>query len=159
DLGTQALTERVRKLRAGLDRSTGRGFVLLGENQAATPNFLPFDLIAAHELYAALFGPVEDLITDKRLLIVPSGPLTSLPFHVLVTERPKQGVPDSVEGYAATAWLAKRNAITIVPSVANYETLRQNALGAPAPDPYLGFGNPLLVGRSGDRRAWSIRSC
>jgi CHAT domain-containing protein len=47
---------------------------------------LPFDLARAHELYKALLGSVEDLIKDKHLLIVPSGPLTSLPFHVLVTE-------------------------------------------------------------------------
>ena len=34
-----------------------------------------FDLAAAHELFVALFGPVEALIKDKPLLfIVPSGP-------------------------------------------------------------------------------------
>ena len=46
------------------------------------PDPLPFDPGMAHELYEALFGQVEDLIRGKRLLIVPSGPLTSLPFHV-----------------------------------------------------------------------------
>jgi hypothetical protein len=49
---------------------------------------LPFDLGRAHELYKALLGPVEDMIGGKHLLIVPSGPLTSLPFGVLVTEAP-----------------------------------------------------------------------
>ena len=33
-------------------------------------------LARAHELYKALLGPAEDLIRGKRLLIVPSGPLT-----------------------------------------------------------------------------------
>jgi hypothetical protein len=28
-----------------------------------------------------LLGPTEDLIKDKHLLIVPSGPLTGLPFN------------------------------------------------------------------------------
>ena len=32
-----------------------------------------FDLARAHELYKALFGPVEDLIKGKHLLIVPRG--------------------------------------------------------------------------------------
>ena len=50
---------------------------------------LPFDLARAHELYIGLLGPVEDLIKDKHLLVVPSGPLTSLPFNVLVTEPPE----------------------------------------------------------------------
>ena len=48
---------------------------------------LPFDTARAHALYKALFGGVEDLIRDKHLLIVPSGPLTQLPFQVLVTAR------------------------------------------------------------------------
>src|SRR5262249_23681930 len=43
-----------------------------------------FDLAAAHELYGVLFGPVEALIKDKRhVFMVPSGPLTALPFHLL----------------------------------------------------------------------------
>jgi CHAT domain-containing protein len=49
---------------------------------------LPFDLARAHKLHAALFGEVEDLIKGKHLLIVPSGPLTQLPFQILVTALP-----------------------------------------------------------------------
>jgi hypothetical protein len=47
---------------------------------------LPFDLGRAHKLYKALFGQVEELIENNRLLIVPSGSLTQLSFQVLVTE-------------------------------------------------------------------------
>ena len=37
----------------------------------------------------ALLGPIEALVKDKRqLLVVPSGPLTALPFHLLVTDKP-----------------------------------------------------------------------
>ncbi len=46
---------------------------------------LPFDLGTAHELYQVLLAPFADLTSGKSLIIVPSGPLTSLPFHVLVT--------------------------------------------------------------------------
>src|SRR5262249_9528731 len=42
----------------------------------------------AHGLYKALLGPVRDIIKDKRLIVVPSGPLASLPFNVLVIELP-----------------------------------------------------------------------
>jgi CHAT domain-containing protein/uncharacterized protein HemY len=166
ELGAKGLSARVQKLRAGLDhsnraaRSSGeRAAVQLGRVGPAH-NFLPFDLGIAHELYAALLGPFEDLIKDKQLLIVPSGPLTSLPFHVLVTEKPDKAIPNTVEGYAKAAWLAKRNALTVLPSVASLAALRRHAKGGRAPEPYLGFGNPLLVGASGvDRRAWSAQSC
>jgi hypothetical protein len=36
---------------------------------------LPFDYVRAHKLFKALFGEVVDLIKDKQLLLVPSGPL------------------------------------------------------------------------------------
>jgi CHAT domain len=53
-----------------------------------------FDLGLAHELYETLIGPVEGLIRDKHhLIVVPSGPLTALPFHLLVTEKPAVAVP------------------------------------------------------------------
>jgi len=164
---TRVITQLVQVLRAGLDRSAAavradskRAAVQLGEASPTTPGFLPFNLAVAHELYTALFGQIEDLIEDKQLLIVPSGPLTSLPFHVLVTAKPDQAVPDTVEGYAAAPWLAKRNAITVLPSVASLSALRRHARADRSPDPYLGFGNPLLLGPSGtDRRAWLVKSC
>jgi hypothetical protein len=67
----------------------GAGDVCPGRRAVPARSFLGFDLAVAHELYAALFGQIEDLIKGKQLVIVPSGPLTSLPFHVLVTEQPK----------------------------------------------------------------------
>jgi len=79
---------------------------------------------------------------------------------VLVTEKPAKAIPNRIEGYAAVAWLAKRNAITVLPSVASLKALRQHAKRSPAANPYIGFGNPLLTGASGaDRRAWPNQSC
>src|SRR5262249_26382820 len=87
-LGTKALTERVTTLRCGLDdeewvgiEKPARCAKLLNVAKPEEKDPLPFSLGIAHELYQALFGPVEDLIKGKHLLIVPSGPLTSLPFH------------------------------------------------------------------------------
>ena len=51
-----------------------------------------FDLDAANQLYMLLLAPVEALVKDKgHLLVVPSGPLTALPFHLLVTDKPAAG--------------------------------------------------------------------
>ena len=167
-LNSKELTTRVAALRCGLDylgewrgEAAGKCFELLrparrpGEAAA-----LPFDLARAHELYTALFGSVEDLIAGKHLLIVPSAPLTSLPFHVLVAEPPPVAIPAEAGGYARAAWLARRAAITVLPSVASLKALRQFAKQSRATDPFVGFGNPLLTGSDGtDRTAWTKQSC
>ena len=187
DLGTKALTERVAALRCGLDSTNwvdasgwseatedakrrkeaqitrrGRCKQLVGVevSDSAPP---PFDLAKAHELYQALFGQVEDLIKDKHLLIAPSGPLTQLPFQVLVTEKPGLTKATLTEDYARAQWLARRHAITVLPSVASLKTLRRDAKPSQATSPYIGFGNPLLDGdparltRLADRRALEKR--
>jgi hypothetical protein len=89
---------------------------------------------------------VEDLIKGKYLLIVPAGPLTSLPLNVLVTRPPKTAIPDKVAGYREVAWLGARQPVSVLPSVASLRTLRQFAKVSRATKPYLGIGNPLLDG-------------
>ena len=106
---------------------------------------LPFDLTRAHQLYQALFGQVEDLIKGKHLLIVPSGPLTQLPFHVLVTEQPDLAATGT-DAFRRAAWLAKSNSITVLPSVSSLKALREHAKTSHATKPFVGFGNPLLDG-------------
>ena len=62
---------------------------------------------------------------DKRsLLIVPSGALTALPFHLLVTEKPAAAIPEKLDGYRDAAWLLKRHAVSVLPSVASLKSLR-----------------------------------
>jgi CHAT domain-containing protein len=91
---------------------------------------------------------------------VPSGALTALPFQVLVNEKPSAAIPADTVGYANAAWLARRHAITVLPSVASLKTLRQFAKPSKATEPYIGFGNPLLTGPDGrDRRAWARQTC
>ena len=101
---------------------------------------LPFNLSRSFDLYAALFGGIEDLIQGKSLMIVPSGPLTSLPFQVLVTEAPNN------RPYAKAPWLIRKHALTILPSVASLTTLRRNSKPSVASDPFIGYGNPVLSG-------------
>ena len=112
----------------------------------------------AHALYRDLFGGIEDLIQGKRLLIVPSGALTQLPFEVLVTAKPDETLP-RFEAYKKAAWLGQRQAITILPSVGSLKALRA-AKASAAPEPFAGFGNPLLTGEDGtDRSAWDEQDC
>jgi CHAT domain-containing protein/tetratricopeptide (TPR) repeat protein len=163
------ISAHVASLRCGLDAaaweandgSTCAGLLKIGyqaaDMEAGKP--LPFDLDKAHALYRALLAPLEDIIANKHLLIVPSGSLTSLPFQVLVTAKPSDpGQGDS--GYATAAWLIKRQAITVLPSVASLAALRKFAKTSAATQPFIGFGNPLLQGPNrNDRRAWERQSC
>jgi CHAT domain-containing protein/tetratricopeptide (TPR) repeat protein len=158
-LGTESLRERVTTLRCGLDRDglwswdglRWTGMVepcrQLRPNGLAAGDPLPFDLGYARELYWALLAPFDDLIRGKSLIIVPSGPLTSLPFHVLVTRPPvlDGGVPD----YRKAQWLALKQSVTVLPSVGSLRALRK-LNPSQAREAYLAFGNPLLDGGSGD---------
>ena len=58
------------------------------------------------------------------MLVVPSGALTALPFHLLVTEKPAAAIPDKFDGYREAAWLLKRQAVSVLPSAASLKTLR-----------------------------------
>ena len=97
-------------------------------------------------------GQVEDLIKGKHLLIVPSGPLTSLPLHVLVTEPPKTRDPGNARRLSRHRLARPRQPITVLPSVASLKALRQFAKASRASKPYLGIGNPLLDGPQDDPR-------
>ena len=182
-LGTQALADNVSALRCGLDNSNWRltgGWPsetdqdkvlirhqqkrrerckeLLGGIEVADWQWPPFDLNRAHELYAALLAPFEDLTKAKHLIIVPSGPLASLPFHVLLTKQPNSTL-NGMARYRQAAWLALLQPTTILPSVGSLQTLRRLE-PSKATQPYIAFGNPLLLGRSGtDKSAWEKQSC
>jgi CHAT domain-containing protein len=164
DFGTQALGTQVVALRCGLDQTAwdGEGQSRCGDllHNHTRAETLPFDLKRAYDLYRALFGQAEDLIKDKHLLIVPSGHLTALPFQVLVTTAPKAAIPDSMSGYRGAAWLARQHALTVLPSVASLKALRRFARTSQAKEPFIGFGNPLLLGPYGtNRSAWETQTC
>jgi CHAT domain-containing protein len=123
-----------------------------------TPWQLPFNLELAHELYEKLLGPVADLLRSKqRLIVVPSGTLTSLPFHVLVTEKPLTPVPSHYAGYRDPAWLMKRQAVAVLPSVSSLKALRVLAKHSRADKPFVGFGDPVFSSAARPKRVASIR--
>jgi CHAT domain-containing protein/tetratricopeptide (TPR) repeat protein len=154
--GTEMLRKQVSALRCGLDYTNWTQLALalggrckqLPDVEISGGDLPPFDLERAHALYKTLFDQIEDLIKDRELLIVPSGPLTQLPFQVLVTEPPNTAISKSPKDYRNVAWLARKHAITVLPAVSSLKALRQFAKESHASEPYIGFGNPLLKGES-----------
>ncbi len=142
DLTRAQLNDAVAKLRASVEK------VEIPDRTVAKA----FDLDLAYSLYAALLGPVEKVLPkDAHLIIVPSGPLTSLPPHLLLTEKPteKPTVRDWYSAYRAAPWLMRRHAVTVLPSVTS---LKVRSASLAAPQPFLGFGDPLTEGRSASPR-------
>jgi CHAT domain len=114
---------------------------LLSSNVGRAPNEgeqLPFDLGRAHELY--------DVAIDAAT------------FPNSHHQKTRWSSRDDVLRRAA--WLAKSNAITVLPSVSSLKALRELAKTSRAKNAMIGFGNPLLLGQHGtDRRAWEKQDC
>ncbi|MEN8261774.1 MAG: tetratricopeptide repeat protein, partial [Pseudomonadota bacterium] len=99
DLPLPEAEEIVRELRTGLEPKV----------DGTLPSF---NVALAHQLYQRLFRPALDDITVDHLITVPTGPLLSLPFGLLVTEKPPE-----VSGYdyRQVPWLLRRSAISLLP--------------------------------------------
>ena len=144
-----AIAERVKALRAQIDP---RAYGEKG-GPATGKLYRPFDRQAAFELYQALLGnrAIQSVIKGASTwLIVPSGPMLSLPPGVLVTSPPKGGVAGDgrPEDLRATPWLLRGKALAVLPTVSSLRTLRQlaRASSGAATDPLLAFANPDFGG-------------
>ena len=149
DFGPSTLQREVAALRCGLDAAAWSGegarrcadLLQLPLDKAPKEGEpLPYDVARAHKLYVSLFGEMADRIKGKHLLIVPSGPLTTLPIQALVT------APPASKDLASARWLVHDHAVTVLPSVASLAALRRTAKPSAATKPMIGFGNPLLDG-------------
>ena len=118
--GTAKMADLVHRLRESIEA-----------NDDGIP---PFDVAAAQNLYKATLGPVAPALTGATsLVIVPAGPLLSIPFGVLLTG------PAKANDLAAAPWLIRQAAIAHVPSAANFVSLRKAGRSAGA-RPWFGFG-------------------
>ena len=96
-----------------------------------------------HDLYKNIFAPVlPELAGINHVMVVPSGPLQSLPFGMLVSEAPPQITVD--EDYRKVEWLSKRYAFSVLPSVSSIQAFRQFAKLKSASEPFAGFGDPVI---------------
>lgn len=148
DLSRLEITKIVEDLRAGIDLSNSVG---MGD--------LPtFDVKLAHELYSKLMGPAEGILKGvEHLLVVSSGPLSSLPLNVLVTDKPKINPSSSLfEDYQMAAWLPKKYSLSRLPSVSSLRALRNFPSTQQVEVPLIGFGDPVLTGKAGEVRGLKV---
>jgi CHAT domain-containing protein len=152
--GSKELGEHVAQLRSGLDplaQQDAEG------SSTSRPGILKsFDLERAHRLYQLLLGPVADVVNSKRhLIIVPTGPLTSLPLQVLVKEAPSlAGTPQEI--FRRVPWLIRSHALSVLPSVQSLSALRRLVPTGTATKPFFGVGDPILRGPL-DRQQRSVQ--
>ena len=120
-IGRREMADKVSAFRRGLDVDELARSIADGKP-------VTFNLDTAYQLYAALLRPVEATLKDKTYLaVVPSGALTALPFHLLVTDPVPAGAADSTGAYRDAAWLIRRQAVVVLPSVASLKALRSSA--------------------------------
>ena len=130
------IESKVRKLREAL------------EPQAAMISDIPpFDLDLGYELYSLLLAPVEaGWKSSKSLIVVTNGALGLLPLSLLPTAPAHIDPNDDplFAGYRQVPWLARKYAVTMVPSAAALRTLRQLPPGKPGRGELIAFGDPLF---------------
>jgi CHAT domain-containing protein len=141
-VGFSALEKSVRDLRKGLDLADGQ--------------LRDFDVAAAHKLYTDLIVPVSaSLAGATHLIVVPSGPLLSLPLGLLVTKpapQPQAVAAPEKRDYRPVSFLGKQVPISVLPSMGSLKSLRAVAGRSKAPQPFIGFGDPAFGGAPGDTR-------
>ncbi len=138
-LSLQTAEEEVRELRKPID----------GEF------LLSFDLERSYGLYKTLFGPVKSKIKKaEHLIIVPTGPLMSLPFNVLLTDEYKDEI--KIEGttpetayfdYSKVKWLGRQTGITTGVSISSF-FIGRKVPESKAAKPFRGFGDFKRFGES-----------
>ena len=133
DVGAADVSAAVKALRQALDPA----------GVARIEDLPRYPVAQAHKLYQQIFAPAEELLDST---------LQSLPAGVLVTEAPTKPITD-IEDYRDVPWLAKRYAVTVLPSVRSLKALRVFAGKTAAKRPFAGFGDPVLDGEPGGGRA------
>ena len=104
-----------------------------------------YDLGVAHDVYRKLFGPIESVIGGKRrLIVVSSGVLTSMPFQALVLTPPPVKQPSSTQlkAYRDADWFIRRYALSVLPAVPSLKALRSQEKARDDRRPLIGFANP-----------------
>ena len=139
------LTEKVRRLRAGLVPASAAGATQLP----------PFDAAAAHELYGLVFAPVAASLKGiTRIAWYGHGPLGSVPPAVLVSAPPAKPRLTTPAEFAATRFLVDQYAFSALADLSLFAWHRDRAPRA-GEQRFLGVGAPML---SADELAGAPRS-
>ncbi len=140
DVPLSTLSAKIAHLRSGLDPTGG--------TRAATPLTArygrnDFDRNAAYDLHELLFEGMDELTEGKTLLVSANGPLSSLPFSVLVTSKPL-GNGSALADMRDTAWLIEKNPILVIPTVASLGARRLKIGNTAVTSGFVGFGDPVF---------------
>lgn len=136
-MASEALDQVAKTVRTSIDGTRsgdGRTIVLV------------FDVAGAHQLHQALLGGAGDWLADVRTLITePTGPMTQLPYGVLVEDKAsvdafEQSVRRNSRDYTAVAFLVRGRRVDSAVSPRSFLVSRQ-VTASRAPLPYIGFGN------------------
>ena len=134
-LGRDRIGIAVEKLRQALDL------------QVLSLDEIPsFDLETAHGLFKDLLAPVQKGWQNSReLIVVTDGPLGTIPFGLLVTE--KRGPKEEkilFDAYRSVPWLLRKVAVSRLPSATALIGLRPARARPPATSSFVGFGDPFF---------------
>lgn len=138
DTSPQRLDQAINAMRAQLEPDDPEDWRGPRKSQA-------FDLALAYRLYGDLLGPFEGMLAGKtHLLVVASGSLSSLPLQLLVTDKPEEPTRGMTQtgsnaAYAAAAWLVKRHAISVLPSVGVLKYRERKSASVRTGAPLIGF--------------------
>lgn len=98
---------------------------------------------AGRQLSEMILGPVESLLGDNVLLVVPDGVLQYVPFAAL----PRPPAPASLPAPGAVERIMARNQVVSLPSASTLAVLRQQIAGRPpAPKMLAVLADPVLPG-------------
>lgn len=152
----EALENSILILRQSLDPKHME--IKLSQSGFPMPSSLvPFNVKTAYDLYQSLIAPVKDELSDiKHIIMVPDQALISLPVQVLLTETVKPVGKFQFSRYQKLPWLGKQYAISILPMVSSLKGVRLLAKKSAGNIPFMGFGDPILQGKTGSSRSLSI---
>ena len=129
------VAERVKRLRDSVDLTTG-----------ISPDRLRFDLEAGSALYQELLAPVEAAWAKAdTLLVVANEALGQIPFSMLPTSAAALGPAEPglpLSQYRQVPWLARKVAISYLPSISTLVTLRALPAARGQRAAFIGFGDP-----------------
>ncbi|MEI7806361.1 MAG: CHAT domain-containing tetratricopeptide repeat protein [Hyphomicrobiales bacterium] len=130
--------------------------VAVTSNVVSISEIPAFNVDKAQKLYAALLEPVAaGLKGAKNIVVVPHGSLGRLPFSLLVTKatpQPQESQGRTLfTGYRAIPFLIRETAVTHLPSVAAFKSLRSVPAGSASRKPFIGFGDPWFSAEQAEK--------
>jgi CHAT domain-containing protein len=147
ELSAVELELRVSKLRCGLDKSMWSGelqrrkCLALGVKAPSNPDRgeLDYSLVDAWEMFKLLFGDEFLKLSEKKLIVVANGTLTSFPLQALLTQQAKDEVK---RDYRTLSWFGTTHSIFVLPSLQALEATKQRKKFSKGDLDYLGVANP-----------------